>query len=157
MRKSKSNKFAWGCEMSTVEEIKISQVPMLTVDECEIHLNSVLYTAEWKSGYNWDGTAGGSVEAHRVISVNQAARFFRTRCEKGCETEHRLAGGCSRKQYFGTFINALKQVISYAERDLNAGAEKISKIESARENIGKELRRVKKTTSLELKIPKPVK
>ena len=71
----------------------ISDVPMLTHDECEIKLNGIVYGYSYDNGYSFEGTCKPEIVVYRVISVNQSARHFRVRCAKGCETEFSYAKG----------------------------------------------------------------
>lgn len=91
----------------------IKDVPMLTADGAEITLNRVLYEVKWSSGYGFKGKGELSFEAHRVISVDNTRRFFRTRCKKGCETEHTLKSGCVKPLYrsFGSAKEYAQELI----------------------------------------------
>lgn len=106
----------------------IKDVPMLTTDEQEITLNAILYTVEWSSGYNWSKEGKAKIESYRVISVNNSARHFRTRCSSGCEQNHEFSKGCSRQQLFGTIDAARKELVNKIEQDMQKANKKMQEI-----------------------------
>jgi hypothetical protein len=136
--------------------MKISEVPMLTTDEYEIELNSILYSIEWSSGYNWKGEAKWKVNAHRVIYINSASRSFRTRCANGCETEHHFSKGCDRNKLYGSFQNALKKIIEYADQDIKAAEDKMSRVDQTMKKISAEMSKIRKFRASDIKEPKAV-
>lgn len=94
--------------------MSIKEIPMLTSDEVEIELNTIIYTTSWSSGYGFKGKAEYKIIPHRVISVDNSRRHFRVRCLKGCETEYQYAKGCSRENLFGRLSSAKE----YLQRDI---------------------------------------
>lgn len=106
----------------------IKDVPMLTADEQEIKVNSVLFTTEWSSGYDWSKEGKAVIESYRVISVNNSARHFRTRCSKGCEQEHQVSKGCSRTRLWGSIENARKELIELINKDADKALKKADEI-----------------------------
>lgn len=113
----------------------IKDVPMLTTDEQEITLNAILYTVEWSSGYNWSKEGKAKIESYRVISVNNSARHFRTRCANGCEQNHEFSKGCSRQQLFGTIGAARKELVKKIEYDLSNATKKAQQIKNTLAHI----------------------
>lgn len=138
-----------------MKEISIKDVPMVTDDQHEIRLNDVLYTAEWTTGYDFKKEGKFKIEAHRVISVNNSARHFRTRCMNGCETSHEFSKGCSRQRLYGDIESAKKYAEERMIEDQKKCDEKIARAKATRvyiEDQKKALASVKTP-----RVPKPVK
>lgn len=133
----------------------IKGVPMVTDDGMDIELNSVVYTAIWKSGYSFNATGDYDIEAHRVISVDNSRRFFRTRCVKGCETEHHFSKGCSREPLYGSLAKAKFYIEVCIQRDHNECDKKIAKVEATKKHLTKVHKDVLGMTRV--RIPKEVK
>lgn len=106
----------------------IKDVPMMTSDEKEIVLGGIIYTANWSSGYDFSKDGKGEIEAHRIISVNNSARFFRARCVGGCETEYQYSKGCSREHIYGNLSSVKKELIRKIDEDIKKCVEKDRRI-----------------------------
>lgn len=133
----------------------IKDVPMLTADEYEIKVNSVLFTTEWSSGYNWSKEGKATIESYRVISVNNSARHFRTRCSKGCEQEHQVSKGCSRIKLWGSIEAARKEVLVLIDKDADKAMKKVEEINKTLGHI--QAQRKLAAKMLPTKTPKEVK
>lgn len=129
----------------------IKDVPMMTADETKIRLNSVLYRAEWSSGYGFKREGKARVEAHRVISIDPSHRHFRTRCLNGCESQHSFDKGCTR--FFGKLSAAKREAARLAESDLKKCSKKLEEIKSTRLHILREIRWARETCP---RAPKPI-
>lgn len=110
----------------------IKNVPMVTDDGIDIELNAVVFTADWSTGYDFKKEGQFKIEAHRVISVDNTRRFFRTRCIKGCETEHQFSKGCSRQRIYGKIESAKEAMNEEMKKDLIKCESKIKKISDTR-------------------------
>lgn len=134
----------------------LKNVPMMTADEVEIKLNSVLYRPYWTSGYSFKGEAKGEIEALRVYFVNNTHRQFRARCIRGCETVFKMSEGCSTEKLFGKLENAIESLVEKASHDTAKCLAKEEKIEQTYRVIQNEIKKVKSLRVRDLKIPKEV-
>ena len=121
----------------------IKDVPMVTVDQVEIRLNSILYKAEWSSGYGFDREGKARVEAYRVISIDNSHRHFRLRCMNGCETSYSFEKSCAR--LFGRLPAAKRELARLAANDVKKCDKKLSEVLQTKKHILKELRRARAT------------
>src|SRR5690606_25726894 len=108
------------------ECMKISEVPMLTADECEIKLNDVVYDFHFDQKYRTEAYEG-NIRAYRVISVNESSRHYRLRCEKGCESEHSFKSGCERNKYYSQIGNAKSALKARALKEAQSTQSEIDK------------------------------
>lgn len=136
--------------------MKISDVPMLTADECEIEINGILYSYYYERGSYWTGTCDFKIEAHRVISINASSRFFRTRCVGGCETEYSYLRGCPRQKLYGKFESVVKEIKLEISHDLSKALEFREKIYDTEKSIIEKNSKLQKATPAKIKKPKPV-
>lgn len=126
--------------------MSIKDVPMATADEHDISLNQIVFTIDWDSGYGFERQGKFSIEALRIISVDNTRRFFRARCIKGCEMEFSYAKGCDRRKVYGDIQNARNAVSEKIVDDLVKCNDKIVKVEQTKqylEEVGKDLKKFK--------------
>lgn len=139
-------------------EQKISDVPMVTCDDVDINLDTILYTTSWSSGYGYKKEGKCKIEAHRVISVDNSRRFFRTRCIKGCETEHSYGKGRCTMELFGKIENAADFLAEMVEADLKKCKEKLSNVKDTLMFLEGQLHDAKNYTSIKkVRAPRAVK
>lgn len=124
--------------------LTIRDVPMLTTDEVEICLNSIIYTTNWSGGYGYSEKGKAEIEALRVISVDNTRRFFRARCSKGCESEFSYKDGCAKKQIFGKLESAVADMIEKINKDLEAVTSKQIKMHQTISHIKGQIAETKK-------------
>lgn len=136
----------------------IKDVPMLTSDEKEIELNSILFTADWDSGYNFNSKGKTKIKAHRVISIDNTRRFFRTRCIDGCETEHKFSEGCKRQdKLWGAVKSAKEEALKLIQHDFLKCTKKLEDVESTRKHLKGQLSVLAAISESDIKIPKAIK
>lgn len=134
---------------------KISEVPMMTVDEYEIVQNSIVYSFDWDRGYGFSGKVSAEVKAFRVISVNNASRHYRLRSAKGCEIEVHLSKQCA--DYYGSLSSIKKKISEKAGVDLKNCAGKLTEVENTQKAIKSALNKAMKLKASDIKEPKAVK
>lgn len=135
---------------------KISEVPMLTADECEVTLGMILFQYEFQ-GDRYKKPAIAEVSAHRVISLDASKRHFRTRCIKGCEAEHSFSKGCNRTRIFGTLEGAKGaafEAMNLKLLDIEKEHAKVEKQIKEIVDLGNELAKI---TVDQIKMPKELK
>lgn len=137
-------------------EVTLKAVPMYTTDEVEIKINSIIYRADWKSGYSFKAEAGAEIEALRVFHVNNTHRIFRARCAQGCESVFKMADGCARYQLYGNFKNAVKECHKKAKLDFARCEKKRDAVVKTAEAICSEVDRMKTLKETDIKEPKPI-
>jgi len=115
--------------------MSIKDVPMMTVDEVEINLNSLVYLGDWSSGYNFNKEGEVKIDAWRVISVDNSHRHFRIRSAKGCEREFHFSKGCSRENLFGTLKACKDRIRKQIADDLAKCNLKLQKIKDTQSHI----------------------
>lgn len=131
----------------------LKDIPMMTRDEKEICLNSILYSYRYKSGYGWKGLGSVEVTAYRVIYIDNSRRFFRLRCIKGCETEVSMKNECDSAGYYALLSSIEKEVKPEIEHDIKKGLKKIDEIEKTIKKLKQEQSSIRGTRIL---IPKSV-
>lgn len=137
-------------------EPSLKDIPMLTSDEVEIKLDTILYRAVWNSGYGFEAKGTFDVEALRVFNVNNSNRIFRVRCARGCEEVFKVADGCSSPALFGKFTNATKEVHRMAKQDYLRCEKKKDKVFKTAELICSQIDKLKQFKESEVKLPKPL-
>lgn len=135
----------------------IKDVPMFSSDEKEIELNSILYTGEWEGGHYFRKEGKFEIEAHRVISVDNTRRFFRTRCAHGCETTHSYDKGCERQKLFGSVENCKKSLMEKINKDAAKCHDKADNVKQTLVHIVQQKVALTRFDGGKIKLPKAVK
>lgn len=139
-----------------MKEHKLSDVPMMTADQQPITINKIIYDFDYSAGRSFEGVCKIQINPYRVISVNNQQRNYVVRCSKGCETMVVLKDGCARQRYWGSFVNAKKEVDKLAFQDFKKCEAKAKKVKSTQAIIRREQWKLYALKAHQLKSPKAV-
>lgn len=137
-------------------DVALKNIPMFSVDEVEIRLNSILYRVNWSSGYSFKGEGKAEIEALRVFYVNNTNRTFRVKCIKGCESVFKIADGCATTKLYGRFSNAVRDVREKIDEDIKKCVDKSKRVRETLDKIKDEDARIGSLRADNIRQPKEV-